>query len=154
MIYTNEEQLAGIAEIKFYLLDETANWPFVVTDQNASQITFTPFENDVQGNIEPDSIKVNINAKETAEGIINQIDIRFKFITRSESLEQLLEQYQNKPGVAIGNLNNGFRKLYGTNSEPIYMTFEVDEGSKIDGAAATEVRLKGETRSRPVYYTV
>ena len=72
----------------------------------------------------------------------------------SESLEQLLEQYQNKPGVAIGNLNNGFRKLYGTNSEPIYMTFEVDEGSKIDGAAATEVRLKGETRSRPVYYTV
>ena len=69
MIYTNEEQLAGIAEIKFYLLDETANWPFVVTDQNASQITFTPFENDVQGNIEPDSIKVNINAKETAEGI-------------------------------------------------------------------------------------
>jgi hypothetical protein len=153
MNFTCDEKLPGFAELDFYLLEETGNWPFVVTDENSAQITFTPYVNDVEALIEPDSIDVNINPKQSAEGTVQQISIVFRLITRSEALEQLLEQYANKPGVGIGKLNNEFKKLYGTDREPLYMNYEVNEGTKVDGTAFTEVRIKGETRKRPVYYT-
>jgi hypothetical protein len=153
MTFTSDEKLPGFAELDFYLLEETGNWPFVITDGNSAQITFTPYENDVEVLIEPDSIDVNINPKQSAEGTVQQISIIFRLITRSEALEQLLEQYANKPGVAIGKLNNEFKKIYGTDREPLYMNYEVNEGTKVDGTAFTEVRIKGETRKRPVYYT-
>lgn len=153
MNFTCDEKLPGFAEFDFYLLEETGNWPFVVTDENAAQIVLTPYENDVEALIEPDSIDVNVNPKQSAEGTVQQISIVFRLITRSEALEQLLEQYANKPGVGIGKLNNEFKKLYGTDREPLYMNYELNEGTKVDGTAFTEVRIKGETRKRPVYYT-
>ncbi|SEG31514.1 hypothetical protein [Flavobacterium urumqiense] len=153
MTFTSDEKLPGFAEFDFYLLEETGNWPFVVTDVNSAQITFTPYVNDVEALIEPDSIDVNVNPKQSAEGTVQQISIVFRLITRSEALEQLLEQYANKPGVGIGKLNNEFKKLYGTDREPLYMNYELNEGTKVDGTAFTEVRIKGETRKRPVYYT-
>ena len=153
MNFTCDEKLPGFAEFDFYLLEETGNWPFVVTDVNSAQITFTPYVNDVEALIEPDSIDVNVNPKQSAEGTVQQISIVFRLITRSEALEQLLEQYANKPGVGIGKLNNEFKKLYGTDREPMYMNYEINEGAKVDGTAFTEVRIKGETRKRPVYYT-
>lgn len=153
MTFTSDEKLPGFAEFDFYLLEETGNWPFVLTDVNSAQITFTPYVNDVEALIEPDSIDVNVNPKQSAEGTVQQISIVFRLITRSEALEQLLEQYANKPGVGIGKLNNEFKKLYGTDREPLYMNYELNEGTKVDGTAFTEVRIKGEIRKRPVYYT-
>jgi len=153
MTFTCDEKLPGFAEFDFYLIEETGNWPFVVTDENSAQITFSPYENDVEALIEPDSIDVNVNPKQSADGTVQQISIVFRLITRSEALEQLLEQYANKPGVGIGKLNNEFKKLYGTDREPLYMNYEVNEGTKVDGTAFTEVVIKGETRKRPVYYT-
>jgi len=154
MTFNCDEQLGGFAILDFFLLEETSNWPLVVTDQTSNQVSISPFPNDVEGTVEPESIKVSVNLKNGAEGETHQIDISFKFITRSESIEQLLDQYSNKPGISIGKLNTEFQKMYGTNLEPLYMNFEVDEGTKIDGSAAVEVRIKGETRKRPVYYTV
>lgn len=154
MTFNCDEQLGGFALLDFFLLEETSNWPIVVTDQTSAQVTISPYENNVEALVEPESIKVSVNHKTNAEGSVWQIDIGFRFITRSESLEQLLDQYQNKPGISIGKLNTEFQKMYGTNLEPLYMTFEVDEGTKVDGNSAVEVRIKGETRKRPVFYTV
>jgi hypothetical protein len=153
MTFTSDEKLPGFAELNFYLLEETSNWPFVLTDENSAQIVLTPYENDVEALIEPDSIDVNVNPKQSSDGTVQQISIIFRLITRSEALEQLLEQYANKPGVGIGKLNNEFKKIYGTDREPLYMNYEINEGTKVDGTAFTEVRIKGETRKRPVYYT-
>jgi hypothetical protein len=153
MTFSCDEKLPGFAELNFLLLEETSNWPFVTTDENSGQITFTPYVNDVEALIEPDSIDVNVNPKQGPEGTVQQIAISFKLITRSEALEQLLEQYANKPGVAIGKLNNDFKKIYGTNLEPLYMNYEINEGTKVDGTAFTQVTIKGETKKRPVYYT-
>jgi len=153
MNFTDTEKLPGFAEFEIFLLEETSNWPLVVTDGNSKDIVFTPYENDVEAIIDPDSIKVDVNPKQTGDGEIQQISISFRCITRSEALEQLLEQYANKPCVGKGKLNNDFQKLYGTDQEPLYMNYEVNDGTKVDGESYTEVRIKGETRKRPVYYT-
>ena len=153
MNFTNDEKLPGFAEFELFLLDETSDWPFVVTDENSKNIIFSPFENDVEAIIDPDTINVNVNPKQSSDGEIQQIAISFRLITRSEALEQLLEQYANKPCVGKGKLNNDFQKLYGTNLEPLYMNYEVNDGTKADGESYTEVKIKGETRKRPVYYT-
>lgn len=148
------EQLSGFAEMDFFLLSETSNWPLVVNDKTSADIIFTPEFYDVDGTIDENSIDVNADPKKSAEGDVYPINISFRFITRSESMEQLMDQYQNKPGVCIGKLNNEFRKLYGTNEEPLYMSFKVDEGTKPEDSGAVIVTIKGETRNRPVYYTV
>jgi len=153
MNFTDTEKLPGFAEFELFLLEETSNWPFVVTDGNSKDIVFSPFENDVDAVIDPDTIKVDVSPKQSADGEIQQIAISFRLITRSEALEQLLEQYANKKCVGVGKLNNDFKKLYGTNIEPLYMNYEVNDGTKVDGESFTEVRIKGETRKRPVYYT-
>ena len=153
MTFSCDEKLPGFAVLDFFLLEETTGWPFVLTDVNSAQITLSPYVNNVEADIEPDSISVAVNEKQSAEGSVQQISISFRLITRSEALEQLLEQYANKPGIAIGKLNNEFKKMYGTNMEPLYLNYEVNDGSKIDGPAFTEVTIKGSTRKRPVYYT-
>jgi hypothetical protein len=76
------------------------------------------------------------------------------FLTRSEALEQLLEQYENLPGVVHAKLNNGFQKIYGSNLEPLYFMYEVEDATKIDGDGVTSIEIKGETTNRPVFYTV
>lgn len=150
----NCESLPGIAELDFYLLSETSNWPIVVTDQNAADVVINPEDVDVEAALEPDSIEIDATPRTTAEGNVYPIDISMKFLTRSESLEQLLEQYANQPGIVVAKLNTGFCKMYGTNEEPLYMNFKVDEGKKTSDAAGTILNIKGETRNRPVYYTV
>jgi hypothetical protein len=153
MNFYTEEKLPGFEEMNIYLLDEISNWPFVLTDTTSKQIVFTPFENDVEAIIDPDSIQVDVNPKQSAEGESHPISIQFRLLTRSEALDQLLEQYANKPCVAIGSLNNEFKKVYGTIQEPLYMNYSINDGTKVDGEAYTKVEVKGETRSRAVYYT-
>lgn len=148
------EQLSGFAQLDFYLLSETDNWPVVLTDQNSSQVVLNPEPNNVKGTIDQDAINVDVNPKYSTEGTVYPVSISFPFITRSESIEQLLDQYENKPGICIGKLNTGFQKMYGTNEEPLYMNFRVDDGNKPDGNGSVIVSIKGETRNRPVYYTV
>ena len=153
MTFNCTEELAGIAELDFFLLTETADWPVILTDQNSSNVTFVPEPVSVAATIKPDSIKISVNKKTGAEGTIYQISIKMEFLTRSEALEQLLDQYENKPGVVLSKMNNEFQKLYGTDNEPLYMVYEVNEGDKIDGDSATILEIKGETRTRPVFYT-
>lgn len=148
------EQLAGFAQMEFFLLEETSNWPLVLTDQNASQVSITPLDNNVDAEIVEDSINIDINPKKTVDGTIYPVNASFKINTRSESLEQLLEQYENKPGIFIGDLNTGFRKMYGSNEEPLYLNYQIEEGQKPGDNSGTIVIIKGETRSRPVFYTV
>jgi hypothetical protein len=152
MNFTCTEKLAGFAEFELFLIEETSNWPLVITDTNSKNVVFTPYENDVEAIIDEDSITVDVNPKQSSDGEIQQISISFRLITRSEALEQLLEQYANKPCVGKGSLNNDFRKLYGTNDQPLYMNYEVNDGTKVDGDSYTLVRIKGDTRKRPVYY--
>lgn len=148
-----EEQLGGIAELDFYLLNEVSNFPLVLTDQNSRQLVFSPEIHSVNVTIKPDSIKVSVNKKQAPEGTIYQISIKLEFLTRSEALEQLLDQYENKPGIVNSKMNNEFQKIYGTQDEPLYMLYEVNEGDKIDGNSGIELEIKGNTRARPVFYS-
>lgn len=148
------EQIPGFAELDFYLLSETSNWPIVVTDLTSAQVILNAETYSIEGTIDDESIEIDTNPKQSAEGMVYPIEASFKFITRSESMEQYLDQYQNKPGILIGKLNSGFRKMYGTNEEPLYLTWKVDEGKKVTDAAGTLINIKGETQQRPVYYTV
>ena len=154
MVFNCSEQLAGIAELQFFLLTETDNWPLVITDGNSGQVEFNQEPVSVEAILKPDSIKVDVNKKQSSSGVLNQISIKMEFITRSEALEQLMDQYENKPGVCLAKYNSEFQKLFGNNLEPLKMIFEVEEGGKIDDNASTIVMIKGETRKRPVYYTV
>lgn len=154
MTFNCEEQLGGIAELSFYLLEETSNWPVILTDQNSAQVIINPTHHSVEATVKPDIIKLLVNKKQTAEGIVHQMSIKIDFITRSEALEQLLDQYQNKPGIVVSKMNNEFQKIYGSNLEPLYMIYEVNEGDKVDSESGTMLEIKGESRSRPVFYTV
>lgn len=154
MKFSCDEQISGIAELDFYLLSETSNWPIEVTDQNSVSIVFTPEEVSVNAEIEPESISAEYAPRTTAEGEVFENNISMRFITRSESLDQLLDQYKNKPGVCKVKYNSGFQKIFGTNEEPLYLSYRVDDGQKITDNAGTIVAIKGETRKRPVYYAV
>lgn len=153
MSFNNEEKLSGFTELSLFLLEETSMWPFVVTDVNSAQINFNPYALDLSSMMDKDGIVIDVSQKKLPEGDLYQISITFKLFTRSELLEQLLEQHINKPAVVIGALNNESSKLYGTNLEPLYMTYEVLDGVKPEEVSFTEVKIKGETRQRPVYYT-
>lgn len=154
MNFSCEEQLSGIAELDFYLLSEVSNWPKVLTDQNSSQLVFTPEQFSVNAALRPDSIVIDDQKSTKATGIVHSIMAKMEFITRSESLEQLMDQYENQPGIVLAKLNNGFRKIYGSNFEPLYMMYEVKDGSKVSLEGITAVEIKGETAKRPVFYMV
>ena len=154
MTFNCDEQLSGVAELDFYLLEETSNWPVVLSDSNSSQIVFNASPHSVQATVKPDSISLNVNKQTTSSGIVYDISIKMEFLTRSEALEQLLEQYENKPGVAKVKFNNEFQKLHGSNLEPLYLLYEDQPGTKIDGDGVTTIEIKGKTSKRPVFYTV
>lgn len=154
MTFNCEEQLSGFAEIEFYTLEEVSNWPEVLTDTNSSQLVFNPEPVSVYTKIKPDSISAPNNKSTKSSGITHSINVKMGFSTRSEALEQLLEQYENKPGIVLAKLNNGFRKIYGSNLEPLYMIYEVNDGTKADLEGVTSIEIKGETAKRPVFYTV
>jgi hypothetical protein len=153
MTFSCIEQLAGVAEINFYLLEETSNWPTILSDSNANQIVFNPDPNSVDATIKPDSISVSDNKTTKNHGISHAITIKMDFLTRSEALEQLLEQYENKPGVVVAKFNNEFQKIYGSNIEPLYFLYQDIPGKKIDEDGITTIEIKGETSNRPVFYT-
>lgn len=154
MNFNCEEQLGGFAELNFYLLSEVSNFPKILTDQNSGQLEFNPEPSSVAATLKPDSLSVNVNKRTTSSGVVYDISIKMQFITRSEALVQLLEQYENLPGIVHGKLNTGFQKIYGSDLEPLYLLFEEEEGKKVDDDAGTVIEIKGKTSKRPVFYTV
>lgn len=153
MTFNCNEVLGGVAELDFFLLSETSNWPTVLTDQNSAQVVFAPEPVSIEATIKPDSIKPTVNKKTGPEGTTYQISIKMEFINRSEAMEQLMDQYENKPAVVVSKMNTEFQKLYGTDSEPLYLMYEVNEGTQPDSDNGTVIEIKGETRTRPVFYT-
>lgn len=151
---TDFEQLGGFDTVQFFLLSETANWPIVVNDQTASQVTHVASLLDNYGVIANDTIDVNITPKQSAEGTIYPTDVVFVFSNRTEALENYLDRYQNKPVVVIAKLNTGVKKLYGTKEEPLILNYKIDEGKKAEDLGIISVSIKGETRNRPVFYNV
>lgn len=152
MQFNCKESLSGVATLNFYLLSETDNWPIVVDDTTTNQITFSPEDISVEATLDDDSIIASVNQRVGDNGSVWNPNIRFKFITRSEALDQLLDQYQNKPGVVVLILNTGFKKLIGTNLEPVYLNYDVSEGNSIDDSAgATNLTIAGKLRHRPYY---
>lgn len=151
MNFCCDEQFGGIASIDFYLLSETGNWPIVVTDANAAQITFTPEPVEVDGTIVPDSINIDDKPSLSAQGKIWPIEIEYTFMSRGKGIEQLLEQYCGQPGVAKANFNDGSCKLYGTNLQPLYLDWSNQYGEKIDDKHGVPIKIKGDMSQRPVY---
>lgn len=148
------EQLGGFKSVEFFLLEETANWPIVINDETASAITHIPSQIDEFGIISDSSIDINNNPKQSADGPIYPNDIAFSFSNRTKELEKYLDRYQNKPVVVFGTLNTGKKKIYGTNETPLIFIYKIDEGTKIEDLGVISVSIKGETRSRPVFYNV
>lgn len=149
---SNLEQLGGFEKVEFFLLDETDNWPIVVTDETATQISFVESLLENYGKISDSSIDINISPKTSSEGTVYPTEIVFSFLNRIIELEKYLDFYQNKPLVVIGYLNTGLKKLYGTNEEPLFLTWKIDEGKKIEDLGLITVSIKGETRKRAVFY--
>ena len=154
MNFNCSEQLAGFGKISLYLLEETGNWPLVLTDQNSAQIDLQPYDVDIEGVIEPDSISISDKPKLSDEGNMWPIDIQFSYLSRGEAMEQLLEQYANRPCIVVACTNYGPQKLYGSNQEPLYMNWENNNGEKIEDRAGVNIRIKGDARQRPVFYNL
>lgn len=154
MTFNCDEQLSGVASLDFFLLEEVNNWPEILSDSNSAQLQFNTSVHSVEANIKPDSIVVTDNKTTKNTGIIHQFSAKMEFLTRSEALEQLLEQYENKPGIVLAKFNNEFRKIYGSNEEPLYLVYEDVPGTKVDGEGGTMIEIRGETANRPVFYTV
>ena len=150
MTFSCNEQLAGFSYLDFFLLEETSNWPKILNDTNADQIIIDP-QIFIEAEIDDDSISVSV--KENRRDLFD-ITINFQFKTRSQPIEAALDLLKNKPGIVIAHLNSCYCKLYGTNSEPLYLSYEVVEGEKIEDIGATKVQIKGQTRRRPVFYSV
>ena len=153
MIFNCSESLSGIRSISYYLLEETSNWPTVLSDRSSAQIIFNQEKNSVKGTVDSDSFRDKSKPKQSAAGELFEIDLEYGFITRSEALEQLLEQYSHKPGVAVVLFYDGFKKIYGSNMEPLLLNYRMEHGTTIESKSGTEVLIFGNQRSRPVYYT-
>lgn len=147
-----EEQLAGIKKIEFFLLTEISNWPILVTDQNAKEIVFNLNVDSIAATVDEKTISDKTKKKQTNSGDLHEISLEYNILTRSKDLEQLVEKYQNKPGVAIVSYYNGYKKLFGTNDEPIFLSYGETNGSTIDDKASVDVSITGVTRTRPAYY--
>lgn len=152
MTFNSEEQLAGFTSVDFYLLEETAGWPEVLTDITAAGVLLTPEDVEVDGSIVPESISVNDVPANGDQGDLWPISITFTYKYRGAAMEQLLEQYANKPGVALTCLNDGTRKMYGTNEEPIYLQWGNAYGQKMEDQNGVAITLKGTQSQRPVFY--
>lgn len=147
-----DEQLAGVKKIEFLLLTEVSNWPIQITDSNANQLVFNLSTDSLAATVDEKTISDKSKKKQTNSGDLHEISLEYNILTRSKDLEQLVEKYQNKPGVAIVSYYNGFKKLFGTNDEPIFLSYGETNGATIDDKASVDVSISGVTRTRPAYY--
>nr|WP_297306393.1 hypothetical protein [uncultured Flavobacterium sp.] len=147
-----DEQLAGIKKIEFFLLTEVGNWPVLITDNNANQLVFSLSADTLAATVDEKTISDKTKRKQTNSGDLFEVNLEYNILTRSKDLEQMVEKYQNKRGVAIVSYYNGFKKIFGTNEEPIFLSYGETPGSTIDDKASVDVSISGVTRTRPAYY--
>lgn len=152
--YYLEEQLAGIANMVFYLLTEVSNWPIQLTDTNAGQLVFAPATQSAVATVDEESFADESKIKDSNSGEVYENSLKYNIITRGKQLEQLLDTYKNKPGIALVRYYDGSVKLFGTNEEPLFMKFTPKNGSVITDKAFVTVEIQGTTRNRPVYYSL
>lgn len=148
-----EEQLAGITNIEFFLINEITNWPKQLTDKNSHLLVFNKMPTSIVATVDEESFGDESKLKESASGTIYDISLKFSILTRSDVLELLLDLYFNKPGIALVRYYNGFSKIFGTNEEPLFLKFTNKNGSTITDKAYINVDIEGQSRNRPVYYT-
>jgi len=149
-----EEQLAGIAKIDFYLLTEVSNFPIQLSDSNAGQLVFTTSTQSLTATVDEESFADDSKIKESNSGDLYENALKYNILTRGKELETLLDYYKNKPGIAIVSYYDGFKKLFGTDEEPLFMKFTPKNGSVITDKAFVTVEIQGVTRNRPVYYSL
>ena len=149
----DQELLGGYEELDFYLLDDTAGWPVVLNDQTSATVTHPSPVLKTLANFTDSGIDVNIAPKEGVDGTVYPIDIVVALSTRNQPLEDYLDSVANRPGIAIAKLNTGARKILGTNEQPLFLKWKIDDGKKIEDLGIITINIKGETRERPVYYT-
>lgn len=150
----HEEQLSGIANIAFHLLTEVSNFPIQLTDQNSSQLVFAVNNAGLIATVDEESLSDDTKIKETASGDLHEISLKYNILTQSNTLEQLLDTYKNKPGIAIVSYYNGYKKIFGTNEEPLFMKFTPKQGSTVTDKSFVSVEIQGVTRNRAVFYSL
>lgn len=151
MIFSCKEMVGGYQKVIFYLVEETSGWPTVLTDYNSKDLVFTPNPAVIDGQIEQNSIRVRQRQRTTANGLEFTNTVEFVFNTQSQTLEELLDQYQQKPGVVEVVDNNGLRKIYGSNQHPMYLNFETATGRNPEDGISTAIEITGKSRQRAVY---
>ena len=147
-----EEQLAGITNIEYYLLTEVSNFPIQLSDANANQLVFATAPQNLIATVDEESFADDSRVKEGNSGDLYEIALKYNIITRGKQLEQLLDVYKNKPGIALVRYYDGSAKIFGTNEEPLFMKFTPRNGSTITDKAFVNVEIQGITRNRPVYF--
>lgn len=145
------EQVGGFDHIDILLLEETGNWPLVVTDANSNRITITPNEVPISGAIVPDSIRVGEDHRTRDGGDLWDIDIRFSYLTQSSLMEYYLEQYKTHEVVVTVCKNINQQKLYGTDKYPLTLSYTPVNGNKPEDGMRTDIRIFGNIPVRPVY---
>ncbi|MDM1441900.1 hypothetical protein HX056_00920 [Myroides odoratimimus] len=144
-----EEQLSGIETIDFYLLSETSNWPVHLSDRSSAQILFNPEVHNIEATIKENSFKNGTKQK----GDIYEVELTYSMLTRSEALEQLLDQYANTEGIAVVKYYNNFTKVFGSDVEPLLLSFDINDGTSPESESGINILIQGIQRNRPVYLT-
>lgn len=146
------EQLSGISNIDFYLLEEVTNFPITLTDNNSAQLVFDLLPSNIIATVDEESFVEDVKPKFSTNGDIYEISLKFNFITTGQAIENSLNYYRNKPGIAIVTYYTDEKKLFGTDEEPLFMQFAPKRGSFITDKAHISVEITGVSRTKPVYY--
>lgn len=151
MNFNCEEQIGGFNNVEVYTLEETSGWPKVVTDHNSDLVTFTPIPQNIEGTILNESIDVRESSAVKDPGNLHDVSISFEFLSQSPALEQLLDSYSSTKLVAVVCKNYKQKKLYGTNTFPLQLTYELKHGKKPEDGTATIIKLTGQSPKRSVH---
>lgn len=151
MVFDCDEQIGGYKVINFCLLSETSDWPVVLNDVTSNQIVLTREVNSICGMLVPNSIRVREKPSTTKSGQLWDISISYEFAVQNSALEQLLDQYANRPGVCEVEKNYPQKKLYGSDKFPLLMTYELINGEKPEDGSKTVITIKGKVPHRAVH---
>ena len=98
-----------------------------------------------------ESIDVRESSAVKDPGNLHDVSISFEFLSQSPALEQLLDGYSSTKLVAVVCKNYKQKKLYGTNTFPLQLTYELKHGKKPEDGTATIIKLTGQSPKRSVH---
>src|SRR5690606_12921611 len=135
-----------------YQYTEHSTFPIILSDFNVNQLVFETAPLILIAKVDEECFAYDSRIKEGNSGDLYEIALKYNIITRGKQLEQLLDVYKNKPGIALVRYYDGSAKIFGTNEEPLFMKFTPRNGSTITDKAFVNVEIQGITRNRPVYF--